>query len=61
MPYICYTLSKGVIEMDKKTSNQVLLNLPSALLKKVEDYQFDNRINSRSEAIRILIKKGLKE
>lgn len=45
--------------MDKKTSNQVLLSLPSELLKKIEDYQFENRIKSRSEAIRQLIKKGL--
>lgn len=30
------------------------------LLKRIDDYRFDNRINSRSEAIRRLIEEGLK-
>jgi len=30
------------------------------LLKRIEDFRFDNRINSRSEAIRILVEAGLK-
>lgn len=45
--------------MDKKTSNKVLLSLPDNLLKKIEDFQFKERVSSRSEAIRILIEKGL--
>lgn len=45
------------IDKDKNTS--VLLNIPNESLKKIEDFQFSNRIKSRSEAIRILIEKGL--
>lgn len=45
--------------IDKDVNAQLLLTLPKELLKKIEDYQFDNRIPSRSEAIRNLIEKGL--
>lgn len=45
------------IDKDKNTS--LLLNVPNELLKKIEDFQFSSRIKSRSEAIRILIEKGL--
>jgi metal-responsive CopG/Arc/MetJ family transcriptional regulator len=31
------------------------------LLKRINDFRFDNRIEVRSEAIRMLIEKGLKE
>jgi len=31
------------------------------LLKRIDDYRFENRINSRSEAVRSLIKEGLKK
>jgi len=57
--YISYTDKKELIRMDKKTSNKVLLSLPDNLLKKIEDFQFEHRISNRSEAIRILIEKGL--
>jgi metal-responsive CopG/Arc/MetJ family transcriptional regulator len=40
---------------------QILLTLPEELFKKIEDYRFDNRIGSRSEAVRQLIEKGLKD
>ncbi|NLE23824.1 MAG: hypothetical protein GX625_00550 [Clostridiaceae bacterium] len=30
------------------------------LLKRIDDYRFENRINSRSEAVRRLIEDGLK-
>ncbi len=30
------------------------------LLKKIKDFRFDNRIETRSEAIRLLIEEGLK-
>jgi len=40
---------------------QILLTLSEELLKKIEDFRFDNRIGSRSEAVRQLIEKGLKE
>lgn len=42
-----------------KITEYINLGLTKELLKEVEDYQFENRINSRSEAIRELIKKGL--
>ena len=38
---------------------QVLLTLDEELLKRIEDFRFENRINTRSEAIRVLIRKGL--
>lgn len=57
--YICYALLKERFFMNKKTENKILLSVPNSLLKEIEDYQFENRIKSRSEAIRQLIKKGL--
>jgi metal-responsive CopG/Arc/MetJ family transcriptional regulator len=38
---------------------QVLLTLNDELLKQIEDFRFEKRINSRSEAIRQLIETGL--
>lgn len=35
--------------------------MESDLLKRIDDFRFDNRINSRSEAIRKLIESGLKK
>lgn len=55
-----YSLYKEVVKM-AKTENFVRLGLSDKLLKKIEDFQFDNRIKSRSEAIRILIEKGLEK
>ena len=31
------------------------------LLERINDFRFENRIETRSEAIRILVEKGLKE
>jgi len=31
------------------------------LLERINDFRFDNRIENRSEAIRLLVEKGLKE
>lgn len=45
--------------MSKTTDNFINLAVSNKLLEKIEDYQFDNRIKSRSEAIRELIRKGL--
>ena len=33
----------------------------SELLKRINDFRFENRIETRSEAIRMLVEKGLKE
>ena len=39
---------------------KILLILDDDLLRRVEDYRFENRVNSRAEAIRRLIEEGLK-
>jgi metal-responsive CopG/Arc/MetJ family transcriptional regulator len=31
------------------------------LLERINDFRFDNRIDTKSEAIRLLVEKGLKE
>jgi metal-responsive CopG/Arc/MetJ family transcriptional regulator len=40
---------------------QILLTLDEDLLKRIEDYRYENRIPTRSETIRTLIKNGLKD
>jgi len=47
------------INKDKNT--QVLVTISREMLEEIENYQFDNRIKSRTEAIRILIQKGLEK
>lgn len=47
------------MSVNKKENTGVLLNVSNELLKRIEDFQFSNRIKSRSEAIRLLIEKGL--
>lgn len=42
------------------TKQQVLVGLTSKLLDEIEEYQFDNRLKSRSETIRLLLAEGLK-
>jgi metal-responsive CopG/Arc/MetJ family transcriptional regulator len=47
----------------KKTANArptITLTIDETLLKLLEDYQFDNRIKNRSQAIDELLRKGLK-
>lgn len=39
---------------------QVLVGLTSKLLKEIENFQFENRIKSRSEAIRLLLEEGIR-
>ncbi|MBW1785584.1 MAG: hypothetical protein JRK53_03040 [Deltaproteobacteria bacterium] len=38
----------------------ITMIFPEDLLEKVEDYRYENRIPTRTEAIRQLIEKGLK-
>lgn len=38
---------------------KIIFVMEDDLLKRVDDFRFDNRINSRSEAIRHLIEAGL--
>jgi metal-responsive CopG/Arc/MetJ family transcriptional regulator len=39
---------------------RVLLTIGKDLLEKIEDFRFDNRISSRSKAIRRLLEEALK-
>ena len=39
---------------------KLLFVVDKELIKKIDDFRFENRINSRSEAIRRLINEGLK-
>ena len=38
---------------------KLLFVIPQELLDRIDDFRFDNRINSRSEAVRQLIEAGL--
>jgi metal-responsive CopG/Arc/MetJ family transcriptional regulator len=40
---------------------KVLITFDKQLLNRVDDFRFENRINTRSEAIRRLIDEGLKK
>jgi len=40
---------------------KILLTIDKDLLEQIEDFRFGNRINTRSEAIRRLIKEALKK
>jgi metal-responsive CopG/Arc/MetJ family transcriptional regulator len=39
----------------------ITMTLTEQLLKQVEDFRFENRINTRSEAIRRLLEEALKK
>jgi metal-responsive CopG/Arc/MetJ family transcriptional regulator len=39
---------------------KIIFVMEDDLLRRIDDFRFDNRINSRSEAIRRLIEEGLK-
>lgn len=40
---------------------KIIFAMEEDLLKRIDDYRFENRVNSRSEAIRRLIEEGLKK
>jgi metal-responsive CopG/Arc/MetJ family transcriptional regulator len=40
---------------------QILLTIDDNLLRRIDDFRFNTRVNSRSEAIRQLIEEGLKK
>ena len=44
-------------------TKQNILNfaVDSDLMKRLDDFRFDNRIETKSEAIRLLVENGLKE
>lgn len=39
---------------------KILLVIDEKLFKEIDDFRFENRIASRSEAVRLLVKEGLK-
>ena len=45
--------------MPKAPAPRVIIPIPKTLLKRIDDYRWQNRIPSRAEAIRRLIKAGL--
>ena len=47
------------MSVDKSKNKQVLVTFTIEQMKEIEDYQFENRIPNRNEAIRELVKKGL--
>lgn len=44
----------------KEPDPRVILPIPPKLLREIDDYRWQNRIPSRAEAIRLLVKEGLK-
>jgi len=40
---------------------KIILVMENDLLSRIDDFRFENRINSRSEAVRKLIEEGLKK
>ena len=51
----------SILYVDNMTTNKpkLLFVIPQELLKRIDDFRFDNRIASRSEAVRQLIEAGL--
>ena len=47
--------------IDKSKNTQVLVNMPKELKREIEDYQYSNRIPSRTAAILELIQKGIEQ
>lgn len=47
--------------IDKEKNVQVLITIPLELLKEIEAYWHENKINNRTEAIRKLIISGLEK
>ena len=40
---------------------KILFVMDKELMERIDDYRFNNRVNSRSEAVRQLIETGLKK
>lgn len=45
--------------VNKDENKQILVTFPDELVDQIENYWHDNKLKSRSEAIRELVKKGL--
>ncbi len=46
---------------DEKVTERVQFLTTPTMVKEIEDYQFDNRLRTKGEAIRHLIETGLKK
>ncbi|SDO78882.1 ribbon-helix-helix domain-containing protein [Halobacillus aidingensis] len=46
--------------VDKNKNEQILVTFPKEMVKAIEDHWHENRLKNRSEAIRDLVNKGLK-
>ena len=58
--YNLYKTKGGVLmAIDSEKNTQVLVTMPWDLKEEIEDYQFANRVPSRTAAILELIRKGL--
>ena len=40
---------------------KILITLDEKILNRIDDFRFDNRIETKSEAIRMLVETGLKD
>jgi metal-responsive CopG/Arc/MetJ family transcriptional regulator len=60
--YSGYTIQKEgfILVVDKSKNKQVLVTFPLEQLEEIEDYWHEKRYSNRNEAIRALIKEGLK-
>lgn len=47
--------------IDKNKRTSVLVNFPDHILEQVESYQFNNRIQNRTQTILQLVEKGLEK
>lgn len=47
--------------VDKSKNTQVLVTFPNDLLTEVEKYWHENELKNRNDAIRLLIRTGLKK
>lgn len=45
--------------INREKNTQKLISMPKELVQEIENYRFENRIKTESEAIRQLIKVGL--
>jgi metal-responsive CopG/Arc/MetJ family transcriptional regulator len=45
--------------VNPETTTRKLVSLPHDLVKRIQDFRYENRIPSESEAIRLLIIRGL--
>ncbi|OYD05776.1 hypothetical protein AMK08_CH103847 [Rhizobium sp. N4311] len=47
--------------MSKRLTERIPIMFDPALLKRIDDYGFENRIRTRAETVRQLIVKGMEE